>query len=120
MAGPERQDLDRIHFDFIRSPFFRVVHSNGAWGGITPKGELSVTFYSERGALPRRITHELTSDGLGQEIDRDHAIAVERECEVEILMNLQEAVNLHEWIGGHLKALQELDSSSQEDLEEAS
>ena len=90
---------DQIRFDFVRSPFFRVVHSNGAWGGITPHQELSVTFYSERLSLPRHITHQVTQGGLGPEISRDSTKNIQREYEVEVLMSMNEAVNLHQWIG---------------------
>ena len=86
---------EQITFDFVRSPFFRVVHSNGAWGGITPHQELSVTFYSERLSLPHHITHELTPKGLGPEVSRAVKTNIQRECEVEVLMSMEEAVNLH-------------------------
>ena len=98
MAANDRPD--EIQFKFVRSPFFRVVHSNGAWGGITPHQELSITFYSERPSVPRHITHQLTPEGqLGPEISRDIDGNIQRDYEVEILMNMTEAVNLHEWIG---------------------
>ena len=94
---------DQITFDFVRSPFFRVVHSNGAWGGITPHQELSVTFYSERLSLPHHITHELTPKGLGPEVSRAVKTNIQRECEVEVLMSMEEAVNLHTWLGDKIE-----------------
>ena len=114
-----RKNPERIAFDFVRSPFFRVVHSNGAWGGITPQGELSVTFYSERSAPPRRITHELTSEGLGREVSRDGGSNVQREYEVEVLMNMREAISLHQWLGRHIDTWQTLSTGIQETPQEA-
>ena len=93
---------EEITFDFVRSQHFRVVHSNGAWGGITPHQELSVTFFSERGALPDHVTHSITSEGLGPEIERSATRNIQRECEVEVLMSMQEAVNLHRWLGSRI------------------
>ena len=91
---------DRVKFHYVRSPFFRVVHSNGAWGGITPQQELSVAFYSQRFLPPQQITHELSPEGqLGAEIERDVTEGVQREFEVEVLMSMQEARNLHQWLG---------------------
>ena len=91
---------EEVTFDYERSPFFRVVHSNGAWGGITPRQELSVTFYSERRAPPQSVTHKLTPEGrLGSEIRRDESSHIQRECEVEVLMSMDEAESLHRWIG---------------------
>ena len=90
----------RVTFDLVRSPFFRVVHSNGAWGGLTPRRQLSVTFYSERNSVPRQITHEITTDGkLGPVVSRDTTDNVRRELEVEVMMDMEEAVSLHAWLG---------------------
>ena len=91
--------VNQVTFNFERSPFFRVVHSNGAWGGITPRQELSVTFYSESFPLPRQVMHKIeASGGLGPEINRNASTEVHRECEVEVLMSMGEAINLHRWL----------------------
>ena len=118
-----RERPERVNFEFARSPFFRVVHSNGAWGGITPHQELSVTFFSERNSLPRSITLEVTSQGrLGPEISRDVTRgSVHRECEVEVLMSMNEAVSLHKWIGTKIDEWRKVSSSTpQDDSSEAS
>lgn len=96
-----RERPKRVRFDFVRSPFFRVVHSNGAWGGITPREELSVTFFSERHSPPLQVTHTLTPQGrLGPETGREKGTGdIQRECEVEVIMSMAEAVSLHRWIG---------------------
>ena len=94
---------DQITFEFVRSPQFRVVHSNGAWGGITLNQELSVTFYSERAALPQRVSHHVASDGVvGPEVKREGTFNIQRECEIEVLMSMQNAVNLHRWLGNRI------------------
>ena len=103
---------DEITFDFVRSPHFRVVHSNGAWGGITPRRELSVTFYSERGSIPDSVTHALASDGLGSEIRRTGTNNVQRECEVEVLMSMQDAVNLHRWLESRIEEWRTIEANS--------
>lgn len=98
-----RKRPEGIRFEFVRSPFFRVVHSNGAWGGITPHKELSVTFYSERNSPPIHVTHQVTPQGsLGPEISRGGTKGIQRECEVEVLMSMDEAVSLHQWIGAKI------------------
>ena len=103
---------ERISFDFVRSPFFRVVHANGAWGGITPHQELSITIFSERRSLPRKVTHQVTSEGeIGPEISRDAPDSIQRECEVEVLMSMSEAVSLHQWIGTKIEEWRKIDLS---------
>ena len=99
---------EEVTFDFVRSPFFRVVHSNGVWGGITPRQELSMTFYSERQALPQYVTHRVTSEGLGPEINREGTSNIQREWEVEVLMSMEEAVSLHRWLGAKIDEWREI------------
>ena len=102
-------EVDQVKFTFVRSPLFRVVHSNGAWGGITPRLELSVTFYSERFPPPQHVTYEVTPDGqLGAEIERDVTEGVRRESEVEVMMSMQEARNLHQWLGARIEEFQRI------------
>ena len=107
---------DQIRFDFVRSPFFRVVHSNGAWGGITPLKEFSVTFYSERLSPPKHITHELTPEGLGPEVDRAETTSIQREFEVEVLMSMQEAIKLHSWLGTKIEEWRKIGPSIAHDI----
>ena len=94
---------EQITSDFVRSPLFRIVHCNGVFGGLTPRQELSATFLSERGPVPRNITHELTPDGLGLEISRETTLNVRRECEIEVMMSMEEAVNLHGRLGAKIE-----------------
>ena len=112
-----KKGFERIRFDFTRSPFFRVVHSNGAWGGITPRRELSITFFSERFPIPGRVTHQLVDNSrLGREISRDTPPdSVQREWEVEVLMSMEEAVNLHRWIGTKIDEWRKVDLSIPQD-----
>lgn len=99
-----------VTFEFTKSPYFRVVHSNGAWGGVSPHGEMSVTFYSERHAYPRSVVHELSSTGkLGAEKSRKGQSSLERELEVEVIMGMDEAVTLHGWLGSKIDEWQKLE-----------
>lgn len=111
---------DEITFDFVRSRNFRVVHSNGAWGGITPAQELSITFYSERLPLPDSVTHSIESDRLGPEIARDSTRNIRRECEVEVMMSMQEAVSLHRWLGSQIEGWRKSGTNSAPVEEESS
>ena len=105
---------EQITFDFVRSPLFRIVHCNGAFGGLTPRQELSATFFSERGPIPQHITHELGSDGLGPEISRETTPNIQRECEVEVMMSMEVAVSLHGWLGAKIEEWRAISEQSPE------
>ena len=91
---------EKVTIDFVRSPSFRAVHCNGVWGGLTPRQELSIIFFTERATPPLSVTHKVSPDGrLGPEIARKTTSDVQRECEVEVLMSMDDAVSIHKWLG---------------------
>jgi hypothetical protein len=80
-----------VVFEYIKSPLFRVIHADGAIGGVTPTGSIHFALYSERGAIPRQTVHPRNPDGtLGdaipsQTIQRPGVI---REMDVDVVMNV--------------------------------
>jgi len=93
---------DRVAFDYIKSEHFRVIRADGAIGGVTPNGTIHMAFYSERLAIPRRVVYELGSNGrLGKEIESEKVSrdSIVREMDVDLFINLDTAIALHEWLG---------------------
>ena len=87
-----------VDIHFVKSAHFRVVHVDGAWGGLTPAQNLSLGFYSERIAIPRLVQFGITGDGkLGEELDRQGRTGVVREMEVELVMDKAAATSFLEW-----------------------
>ena len=97
-----------VNFHMLKSNYFRVVHADGAWGGITPRGLIAYSFYNERGAIPRQTQATLTStDGVsfaaaGPEQVVDGRDGVVRELEVEVIMDFAAAQEFHKWLGEKL------------------
>ena len=56
MASEDRETLD---INYLKSPHFREVTSDGIVGGPTPMGKIWLAFFTERFALPRIVRHEL-------------------------------------------------------------
>lgn len=118
-----RKQSERIKFVYGYSPHYRVIHSNGVWGGITPRQELSMTFYSELSTRPKAAVHEVTPEGkLGQEVSKEIGKTgridnIDREYEVAVIMNMAEAKSLHVWLGDKIteweKKQQELQSGTE-------
>lgn len=101
----------RISFSFEKGNFFRVVHADGVFGGLTPRGDFHMAFFSERQPIPKQVTHVLTSDTgggnakVGDEI-RELRIAragIFRELEVDVVMNRTTASSLLEWLAKQLR-----------------
>jgi len=107
MGEPEEKPK-QINFHYIRSNFFRTVHSEGVLGGLTPFSSIVMNFYSERQVIPRIVTHELNPDmSLGKEIKKDSREGIIREVEISVSMNLQAARALKEWLEARLKEAEE-------------
>jgi hypothetical protein len=61
-----------IKFHYLNGSFFRVIHVDGAIGGLTPSRDVFVSLFSQRAALPRMIELAvLPAGGLGGEISRE-------------------------------------------------
>jgi len=54
---------DNIRFKYVFAEDYNPKYVNGAYGGVSPSGEIVVNFYFERHPLPKFDTCQLPSDG---------------------------------------------------------
>ena len=106
-AGDERQEA-QVVFEYARDPMFRSTHADGCIGGLTPNGQIHIAFFSERPVLPKRHVFRLNPDGsLGAEVPTEKAAAesITRDMQVDVLMTVQAAEGLKNWLDQYLTAL---------------
>jgi hypothetical protein len=95
-----------IVFRHTQAPDFRTVAANGVHGGVTGRGDFRFDFFVEYTDLPETVTHSVTPDGLGPQIDRTpERPDVIRESQVSVVMHIEQARNLARWILERTKAL---------------
>lgn len=100
-------EQEHLSLHFIRSNYFRVVHADGAWGGITPHGDIQMGFYSERGPIPRKIVYKIDEQGrLGEELEREIRDGPVRELEVGVVVSLSTARSLRTWLDDKIRVLE--------------
>lgn len=110
---------ETLQFHYIKSNSFRVVHCDGVWGGGTPRGLISMSFYSERSPIPVMLTHEVLSDEtankktLGEETNKEIKEGIIREVDVAVLMDLPMAKSLQEWLERHIAILEQSPKTGQ-------
>jgi hypothetical protein len=101
--------MDHVTFHYIKSAFFRVIHTDGVLGGATPQGHIHIAVFSERPAIPQVATHKLVVNGdsatLGEEIERVGKEGIVRELETDLLMTREVAQRLYSWLGERLSGL---------------
>jgi len=107
------QNKPELKFKYIFDYGYNPVYANGAHGGVSPRGELVMNFYLERMALPESITHEINPNGtIGSETAAepdDLAHSMVRFIEAGVVMNYQNARELHLWLGERVKEMEALE-----------
>jgi hypothetical protein len=115
MAKGKKAAPTQLEFDFIKSNFFRVIHADGAFGGLGPRGDMHMQFFSERRAIPTKIVHAIDGTKLGPEIKdkRESREAFVREVEVDVVMNMAQVRSLHKWLGDKIAEFQKIAETEQ-------
>ncbi len=103
MESEEEQKKDTVTFHLIKSPHFQTLQVDGAVGNLTPSG-LSLTFYVERGALPKMMTYEVQDDGsLGSLVSAQGKSGIVRELQSSFVLDIATARSLMDLLGTMLK-----------------
>lgn len=97
-----------VTFHFEKSNFFRVIHVDGAFGGLLPNASgIQMAVYSERSPLPKMVVHSAQDGALGAEIIDKRVVreGVFREVEASLSMSLDTAMALRDWLSGRINEL---------------
>lgn len=96
----------KIRFEYTKTGSYRSYHVDGAYGGVTPRGKISVDFYTEKFPTPTTTEHILAEDGtIGAETGRESTPAITRQIEAGIVLDMDAAVSLRNWLNGKIEEL---------------
>ncbi len=98
-----------IPIHFVKSSQFRVIHASGVWYGGDSQQNLHLTFFNERGPIPKKLVLNLNEQGIVVSEDtaqRESKEGIVRELEVDVILSLQAALELYKTLGENIKALQ--------------
>jgi hypothetical protein len=97
MAGREKSS---ITFEYRLSPNFTVYAVSGAFGGLNTQGEIVMTLYNERSAIPDRQTYNLSKDGSidKRPVSVEKKEALVREVMLGVSMNPAVARSVGQWL----------------------
>ncbi|HUZ61505.1 MAG TPA: hypothetical protein VMU83_22200 [Hanamia sp.] len=88
---PAKPQIKKITIHNKITNNFRHSHVDGAYAGITPRGLVSVSFFSERGPIPKASDFRITDENkLGELISNssDSKTGILREFEVGIYLDI--------------------------------
>ena len=107
----EREPPSTAKFEYVKGSLFRVVHADGAFGGLTPSGNIHMSIYSERFAIPRFVVQRVADGKVGEETSREGKDWVIRELEVDIVMDVVTAKGLLIWLQQKMALLEDPNTS---------
>ena len=104
-----------VAFEYIKSNYFRVIHVDGVFGGITPRGHIHMSVWSQRGATPDRVTHEVKPNGeVGRETARQGSDAIIRELEAGLVLDVNLARSVVKWLQDKIQRAEEQETDVNE------
>jgi len=95
----EQELCKKVKFVFKKSEGYQIHYVNGAFGGITPRGDILYHLFFEHRDLPmeEEMTIEEDKTLKPQEKDLDD-IEITRDLKVGIIMTPKQAENLANWL----------------------
>lgn len=87
---------DKINFKYKKSNQYQEFHASGVYGGLQPRGEFKMDFFTEKYELP---DSRVMDPDTGQWIDsNDRNNKFVRELQTGVFMNPEEAFSIAAWI----------------------
>jgi hypothetical protein len=115
MAASESVPIEpgNLKFFYIKGSSFRVLHVDGALGGITPRGYIHFSVYSERPAIPQTTEHTLSPEGaLSPATSVEGKAGIVRELDADLIMSKLTATELRDFLSSRLGELDRLEADA--------
>lgn len=94
----------RVKFNFRRPEGYELHFVNGAYGGLTPHGDIICEFYFEYKDLPEEETGDIVNGNLIMDKkDSEGEIELERLFKTGIIISPQEARNVATWLNNKVE-----------------
>jgi hypothetical protein len=93
-----------VKFFNKKTPGFRIVQADGAWGALNAAGIIHMQFFSEHPGLPNAVNFIASADGKKfEKITLDSGEEQHRDFEVDVAMTLSAAKLVHVVLGNFIK-----------------
>lgn len=103
MSNDETRPTE-LEIFFEKTPSFRTIHADGAWGGLTGQLGLHVAFFSESREPPESIVYVAEGAAAPEKPNsRTGRERVVRQIEVEVFMTLETARGLRAFLDDKIK-----------------
>jgi hypothetical protein len=104
MAMTKNNSPKEILIHYIKTPSYRTYHVDGAYGGLTTKGNIYCEFFVERNVTPQSVLYSVDENGrLGKLKRKTGKEGFVREIECGISLDIKTARALRTWLEEKLK-----------------
>lgn len=117
------ENPEKVRFEYIKSSLFRMIHADGAYGGVTPRLGVFLSFFSERPPIPKVLVHHIKPDGtVGEEIkeEREGRKGIIREAEFGVVLDLDVAKSLTAWLQQKIDEIESIKTKIERSKQEPS
>jgi hypothetical protein len=99
----------KVNFKYKFPEDYNPTYANGVFGGASPKGEIAMNFFVERSPIPYSETQQVNEFGQLIPIPalENQEVTVIRYISNGVIMSLDTAKAIHDWLGNHIKNLEE-------------
>lgn len=93
-----KKDLKEIVVNYIKTKNYRSFYIDGIFGGLTPNGKIYAELFLQRSVTPQTIKYKVESGIMKDEIERTGKEGVVREIEAGVIMDIETAKVLKNWL----------------------
>lgn len=86
-----------VKIECRKAPDYRIIPVTGAWGGVSPQGEIIFDLFVEKLEIPKSINIRIDPGRPPMEIGRDGQIHV-RESQIGVVVRPDIARSIGEWL----------------------
>lgn len=98
-----------IKFKYIFDNNYNPKYANGAYGGVSPKGEITINFYCERQAIPKSVKHDVIDGKLSESTEtepEDLQSSMVRFVDTGVILNINTAKEIVTWLNEKIELVE--------------
>jgi len=107
-SPPKEKQKQQVKFKYIIPDHIQDCHVSGVYGGMNPKGEITMHFFNERPAIPKEAIITIDDDGTTAETKHTFGADLIRIIQASMTVDFDTAVAIHEWMGRKIEKHQKL------------
>lgn len=97
------EDFEEKEIEYTKSEDQDIIYANGVFGGVTPRGDLSMDLILDYQKLPKKEKYKITEEGsLGEITEKEGGEKLLRETQATLFLNLNSGLSIATWMLGKI------------------